>query len=712
MGADSDSTTGRRWMAPLFLALAILQLAPVWAVRYLPTVDGPSHVYNSWIFRELMMHRGGLIARYFQIDWRPHPNWIGTAVMAVLMTVVPPIIAEKLFVSAIVLLFALAVWMYAGLLDERARVYAFLALPFTYNWLLQAGFYNFSLGVALCFITIAAWWRRKFAAVAALLVLCYFAHPMAVGIAIAAIGLMWLMTSRDWRQLLAVVPVAPLLFWYARQQAAPVIGSKESTASQLFTTLAGARIAYTFDRWQMIPGTALVIVIAALIVVTLIRRRLERPAMPLAILTALLFLGYFLTPDNAAGGLFLRERLSLFIYLAPLAWISADFPESWRARFVAVMAALVVLNIGYLTVEYWQTAHPIGSYIRAFDRARPDSTFLAVVNANLPAGGSVSTLTHAADYAAIERRLVDVNNYEPDTGYFPTAFRRGLSRSNVIINPRESNAGTWSEHVDYVVTYALPGDDPVARGMRRYYHPIRVSDAAWLSERSGPGSPEHETMILLPIAGTTSETGAPTGIRLRVDQTMRNGGATPVRVVVSSCALTPTCDFDLGPGRSVALAGEPGKPQYIVVEVAQGSAKQLEFSTIVRRTDDPAAWTPLSVPAVNESEFVRGRVVIPDVPTDAGMNLRVWFFGRVIPPHFRVRAVSPTGRPLGEKVYALWPMGYATNGSLRDDFPSLHGDPATFIIEPAGPTPDDIRIWALITTTDYRAGKTTLSLPR
>src|SRR6185436_5317548 len=154
------------------------------------------------------------------------------------------------------------------------RIYAFLALPFTYNWLLQAGFYNFSLGVALCFITIAVWWRRRrrpdlrtIAIVATLFVLCYFAHPMAVGIAIVVIGTMWLISSRDWRHLLALVPVAPLLFWYAKQQPAPGLGT-EQKASELFATLAGARITYTFDRWQMIPGTALVVLIAALCVAT------------------------------------------------------------------------------------------------------------------------------------------------------------------------------------------------------------------------------------------------------------------------------------------------------------------------------------------------------------------------------------------------------------------------------------------------------------
>src|ERR1051325_10961691 len=96
----------RRHLGRLFLALALLQLVPIWSVHYLPTTDGPSHLYNAWVMRDLVGGHRGPIAETFEIDWRPHPNWIETAALALLMTVLPPLVAEKLLVSAIVLLFA------------------------------------------------------------------------------------------------------------------------------------------------------------------------------------------------------------------------------------------------------------------------------------------------------------------------------------------------------------------------------------------------------------------------------------------------------------------------------------------------------------------------------------------------------------------------------------------------------------------------------
>src|SRR5205809_5945752 len=97
------TVTKPQMSARLYVAVAIVAVIPIWSVRYLPTVDGPSHVYNSWLLRQLLLGAQGPIAQWFRIDWRPHPNWIGHAVMAALMFVVTPIVAEKIFVSGVVL---------------------------------------------------------------------------------------------------------------------------------------------------------------------------------------------------------------------------------------------------------------------------------------------------------------------------------------------------------------------------------------------------------------------------------------------------------------------------------------------------------------------------------------------------------------------------------------------------------------------------------
>ena len=79
MDDNSASVTDSRWLPRLYIAVAIVTVVPIWCVQYLPTGDGPSHVYNAWILHELLRGTHGPVAEWFRIDWRPHPNWIGHA---------------------------------------------------------------------------------------------------------------------------------------------------------------------------------------------------------------------------------------------------------------------------------------------------------------------------------------------------------------------------------------------------------------------------------------------------------------------------------------------------------------------------------------------------------------------------------------------------------------------------------------------------------
>src|SRR5712692_3146858 len=127
MEKEREAPSEERWVAPLFLTLALLQLVPIWWFTVLPTADGPTHVYNSWIVRQLVLGRDDVLARTYRIDWRPYPNWLGHAAMAALLGIFPPTVTEKIFFSAIVILFLAAAWKYAGLGGWGARANAFLA---------------------------------------------------------------------------------------------------------------------------------------------------------------------------------------------------------------------------------------------------------------------------------------------------------------------------------------------------------------------------------------------------------------------------------------------------------------------------------------------------------------------------------------------------------------------------------------------------------
>lgn len=178
-------------------------------------VDGPSHLYNSSILLWLLSGEHGRLTDFYQADWRPNANWIGHAVMAALMTVLSPLVVEKLFVSTIILLFFYGVWRFAA---EPA--YAFLAFPFACHQSLQFGFYNYSFAIGLFLLTVAMWRkRRRPLAATALLLLLYFSHPLPLLVAMMSMGMLWLFDrKRRFIDLLVFVPATALMAWYYTTQ--------------------------------------------------------------------------------------------------------------------------------------------------------------------------------------------------------------------------------------------------------------------------------------------------------------------------------------------------------------------------------------------------------------------------------------------------------------------------------------------------------------
>jgi hypothetical protein len=108
-----------RW---LFWGMVAFLLVPVWSVGYFPTTDGPSHIYNAWILRQYgNTQEYPLFQQYYEIDWRPIPNWLSHAVLTLLMFPLDPRTAEKFLLSGYVVLFAGAARFLAASVDPDRR---------------------------------------------------------------------------------------------------------------------------------------------------------------------------------------------------------------------------------------------------------------------------------------------------------------------------------------------------------------------------------------------------------------------------------------------------------------------------------------------------------------------------------------------------------------------------------------------------------------
>ncbi|HEY7118858.1 MAG TPA: hypothetical protein VH475_19875 [Tepidisphaeraceae bacterium] len=226
-----------RHEALLFAAMIVIQLVPIWAFTYLATTDGAAHVASADVMRRIGDPSLSAFRKYYFVSRDFDPNLIGHVVLAGLLYVVKPTVAEKVLVSLYVVVFPLAI-RYAmrsvrtrrvvrdrlggnashglggqeavrsAMRDRQERLphrrirparapLAFLAFPLVYSYLYAQGFYNFCLSVAVFFVVVGYWVRYRermtwgrWLGLAGLAMLLYTCHLFSLALACGVIGVL------------------------------------------------------------------------------------------------------------------------------------------------------------------------------------------------------------------------------------------------------------------------------------------------------------------------------------------------------------------------------------------------------------------------------------------------------------------------------------------------------------------------------------------
>ena len=492
MGEGTD-----RRLRGLFFALALLYVLPFWVVRHIPTVDGPCHTYNAWILHQYgNVERYPLFQQYYEISAKPYPNWIGQAVMALLMYAVPPGIAEKLLVSGYVLAFLGSSWYLAGAVRPGERWLAFLVFPFAWHQLFQFGFYNFAISVALFQIALGFWWRHRERAgvrfaveINLLLWLCYFSHILSLTLALAGIGVLWLATLRreSWRRHLLHVPILlpqiVLPIWFLADQGRQEMPATWSWA-QLARYFGRLEVLYTLGEAQIWIGTALAGLFLLLLAVSLWRGRGRREEHAFLVLAALLTLLYFTSPEGLAGGFLLKQRLSLYPFLVLLPWLTVRLGRRAEAAAAVGLAVAALLYLGYLVQGYRELGAREETFLAGLAPLAPNSRVLPLL---FERTGPTDFLSHAADYVALEKGAVDWDNYEAKTTYFSVRFRDSVDFPQLgsALEPGAYRVRPNVRRVDAVYVWRMPPDHPLGTRLRRSYTLTHEEGGGMLFERGG-----------------------------------------------------------------------------------------------------------------------------------------------------------------------------------------------------------------------------------
>jgi hypothetical protein len=460
-----------------YVALAAAYVILFWGFDYVPTQDGPSHLANAAALRDALLPGDQGLEAAYCVQHRPLPNWTYYAVVAPLMTFLPPLVAEKIFLSAYVIAFAFAIYKLARVAGAGAWAPAVAALPFAAGLPFHMGFFNYCAGVVVMLAALAYFWPRRDrlrvreAVVLNLLAAAaYFCHLLPALLLLGTVFFLNVILAagivpgeRSWARralfLAGLLPAWILPIYYLVQ---PSGGDTTwFPASDLLRLLVSGWPLVSFGPAQRPVGflaaaAALFGTAAVLWAKRSGRRPRREPRDAFGLLAAAFLILCFVAPDAAAGGSLVSARLTALVFIFIFIWIGDGFGKRGNAVTLAVAATLAA-GAWVGNCYYYRKYDRVLQELAAADcEFRPGAGMVYLDYAGGRAGRVRVTL-HAGAYYAVRAHLVNYSDYEAELPYFPVQFRPGLPRpcAAETVGGSRYDAEKWASLVDYVITWDM-----------------------------------------------------------------------------------------------------------------------------------------------------------------------------------------------------------------------------------------------------------------
>lgn len=384
--------------------------------------------------------------------------------LAALMLFSSPVVAEKLFLSAYVILFPLTARYALTAISHEARWLALLTLPLVYSLALNKGFYNFCAAIPLYFFLLGYWLRhrdrirpRSLLVLVILSLLLYGAHVLVWVMGALAIGTLalWfvildvrrehLPLVQQLRQrlvpvlVLAILPTILVLLFVTRGTGAPLQISTNWRVALLILVRMNTLVA--LDERDFIFAAVLLVSLTGLLLYQLYRKVRARELNIwdgwLAVL-AVYFVFFMLVPGSVAGGSFVKQRVVMFLVLALLFWLAAQTYSVVLKSAVALGVSVWVIGLMIIRLDAQrELAAQLQDIYTVAAQIEPHSTILPLTLAsrgesddNSPQLSRIRVLLHGAGYLSVARQLINLTNYEARTDYFPFRYRSALDPSS------------------------------------------------------------------------------------------------------------------------------------------------------------------------------------------------------------------------------------------------------------------------------------------
>jgi len=428
----------------LILVLVAGSLAPIWLFRYIPTQDGPAHLYNSQILSQYL-NPDYNFQQFYSLRATLFPNWIAHALLSLSMFLFPPLIAEKVVISLYVILFPLAIAYLLEAVDPGSRWMAVFSFPLIFNYLFLMGFYSFAFALPVFAVVIGYWWVRKdtlnwrnVSVINGLLVILFFCHLVPYVSAIFAILLLAALVLRNqWTKLAwsaaAVLPSTLLFVNYyigSYMDSNGPLSFERSRIPDLLSDLVQMKVLVSYDDTQQVFAWAYAVLLLVLMLTTIwqgrggaksLRAWLDKRGAFLFLLLAMLA-AYLVLPWSIGPGGWLNDRLAMLIGVVLLAWLRKDFSARVRRVIVVSIVVIALANIAWLSYDFFRLNQGLERFTAAISHVGRNHVILPIFFDANGQSSRVGIYVNAANYYALDNGNINLGNYEVQFDYFPVRF--------------------------------------------------------------------------------------------------------------------------------------------------------------------------------------------------------------------------------------------------------------------------------------------------
>lgn len=442
----------------IFLLVVVYSLIPIIAYKFFPTNDGPAHLYNAMLLKSLIIEKNEFLNQYFILNSVTLPNWLDHFSIALLSTILPIYISEKIILILYVFGFSYGFRNLILTIAPNNVFFTYIIFPFIYSFFLFLGFYNFIIAIVFLFITIGLWIKfeekgftlKRGAILFFLFLITYYSHLfsflwlvffIAIYITLEFIvaAAKGNISSKESFQLYlkkilvlassSIVPLIMVLFYFKSN---PTFQNKiYLNSSELVEWIKNLRPiialnvqfeeAYSKKLFYLIMFLISIVVYNKISKIKTFGNSLKSIFLSFIdvkdtwLIAALILVFLYLKLPDSDGGIGLVSiRLCYFFFIFLVIWICIQRLPKWLGFFTGVLALYFHFNLNQFYLKEVQILNITAEETYNAASLITDNSVV------LPLNWSNNWLhSHFSNYLGINKPIVILENYEATLNWFP-----------------------------------------------------------------------------------------------------------------------------------------------------------------------------------------------------------------------------------------------------------------------------------------------------